>query len=289
MTQAAQTTDRIMRFLETPNGQRIAIAVFSVFATLVLVAFPGGYAAFAIGLPYMFFVPGFAVVRMFFWKGTSMEAKFVLSLGLSILVVIFLGLILVLTPIGLDSNTTRGSLILFALGAVALEMVLSRTDRFGGKEAPERTVREAKIEPLKLDKVVAAMLGTALAVSAVSLGLIITADYPSTTFIAITDTDGMAFTNTTFAQGSNITVMVEMKNGEDGPRDFSLAAHAWNTTLFGVQYFSDTLEEGEKWFVNVTFELNDPGVWRLDFDLYILEDGGTEYLYGSPHLWILVE
>ncbi|MBU1914108.1 MAG: DUF1616 domain-containing protein, partial [Candidatus Thermoplasmatota archaeon] len=107
--------ERALEFVRTDNGQRMTIIVFSLIATVALLAFPNTIAAYAFGIPFMFFVPGFTVVRMFFWKGTSPEAKFVLSLGLSILVVIFLGLMLVLTPIGLTSNSTRASLILFTL------------------------------------------------------------------------------------------------------------------------------------------------------------------------------
>jgi len=124
-------------FLMSHNGQRVAIAAFSIAATLVLVLLPGGPFAYAFGLPYMFFVPGFTVVRLFFWRGHSLEAKFVLSLGLSILVLIALAFVLVLTPIGLAPESAIGSLIVFTLAAVAVETTLLKADRPRKGEAKE--------------------------------------------------------------------------------------------------------------------------------------------------------
>ena len=278
-----------MAFLESHRGQRLVICAYSILTTLVLLAYPGTGAAVALGIPYLFFIPGFALVRLSFWRGTSIEAKFVLSLGLSILVVIILGLILVLTPIGLDPDTTRGSMILFTLGAVALEAFVLPAGRFDGELPPrERRVRE---EPFKIDKVVAAMLGTALAVSAVSLGLILTAEYPSTTYYAMTDESGSANIETTYDLGTNVTLLIEMHNGEDGPRAFSLYAFgANNTTSFGEQWFNDTLERGETWNVSATFDLDTEGVFRLVFMLYIQVEGEEPYLYSENpvQLWIEV-
>jgi len=273
---------RTLRFLETNNGQRASIIGYSLVATLVLLAFPGTWAALAFGIPYIFFVPGFAVVRLFFWKGTSLEARFVLSLGLSVLVAIFLGLFLVLTPIGLDSDTTRASLIVFTLAAVAAEV-------FVRQAPPSERVREPEAEPFKVDKVVAAMLGTALVVSAISLGLIVTAEYPSRTFFAMTDAEGSADINATRLVNDTLVLVVEMHNGEDGPRTFTLHAYGWNTTIYGSQWLNFTLAEGET--VNQTFEfdLNTTGIWRVDFDLYISGEGVPQYIYGNLHLWFAVE
>lgn len=284
MTEGPDALNRIVDFLETHNGQRVSIALFSVVATVVLVLFPGTGAAYAFGLPYMFFIPGFAVVRLFFWRGTSLEARFVLSLGISILVIIFLGLFLVLTPIGLDSNTSRLSLIVFALAAVAAEMLKNRN----AKDEPEQKATDEHIEPFKFDKVVAAMIGTALVVSGVCLALIITAEYPSRTYFAMTE-DGSAKINTTRVLGTNITLTIEMHNGEDGPRHFAMAAYCWNDTHWGTRWYNYTMDEGDTRFINVTFDLDLPGVWRFDFDLYIQEQGQAEYLYGNLHVWLSVE
>lgn len=287
MTEGSDALGSTLRFLETDNGQRLAIVLFSVLATAVLFLLPGTAAAFAFGLPYMFFVPGFAVVRVFFWKGTSLEARFVLSLGISVLVIIFLGLFLVLTPVGLDSDTTRMSLVVFTLVAVAGEMVKNRTP----EEEPKRTRREKApsdtIEPFKIDKVVAAMLGTALVVSGVCLALIITAEYPSRTYFAMTE-DGSAKIETTRELNSSITLTVEMHNGEDGPRYFSMAAYCWNDTHWEKTWYNRSMLEGETWSLDVTHVLDKPGVFRFDFDLYIQETGQEPYLYGNLHVWLNV-
>ncbi|UCE91174.1 MAG: DUF1616 domain-containing protein [Methanobacteriota archaeon] len=290
MADTAELTGSVVRFLDSHNGQRIAICAYSVFATIVLMAYPGTSAALVFGLPYLFFIPGFALVRLTFWKNTSMEAKFVLSMGLSILVVIFLGLFLVLTPIGLNSDTTRLSMILFSLGAVALEFFVWPADRYDEKEAEQRET-DIREEPFKLDKVVVAMLGTALVVSAISLGLIITAEYPSRTYYAMTDESGSADINTTYALGTNLTLMIEMHNGEDGARTFTLYAyHANLTAVSQEQRFNYTLASGDTVNQSVTFSLNEPGVFRLVFLLYIQEEGHDMYVYSENpvQLWIEV-
>jgi uncharacterized membrane protein len=276
--------ERALEFVRTDNGQRMTIIVFSLIATVVLLTLPNTIAAYAFGIPFMFFVPGFTVVRMFFWKGTSPEAKFVLSLGLSILVMIFLGLMLVLTPIGLTSNSTRASLILFALAAVALETFVLTG---GGGEKP-RQLPKRELEKAKPDIVVAAMLVTALAVSAISLGLIITAEYPSRTYFAITDAEGMIVENTSFTQGTNVSFLLHMKNGEDGPRNFTLVAYGLGTPAFGTQTFMKTMNKGETWNQTVTMRMTETVYFRLDFDLYIQEDAQPPTLYGNLHLWIEV-
>ncbi len=274
--------DRFLSFLETDNGQRVAICGFSIIATLALMAFEGELLAYVFGLPYMFFIPGFAVVRLFFWKDTSAEMRFVLSLGLSIIVVIILGLILVLTPIGLDPNTTRASLILFAIGAVALETFYPRKEKGPKpKEAPKPPV-----PPVKIDKVVAAMLAVALVISAISLGLVITAEYPSRTYFAMTGEDGKIVTNVSRLVNTSLVVKIEMMNGEDGPRAFTLVAYGGsNESERDTQTFIKSLEEGEIWTQTVVFLLNETGDFRVDFDLYIQNEEEPQYLYGNLHLW----
>ena len=278
--------DRVMEFLESHDGQRISIVVFSLVATLLIAAFPGGALAYLFGIPLIFFVPGFALVRLVFWKNTSPEAKFVLSLGLSVLVVIFLGLILVFT-IGLGTDSTKASLVMFAVGAVALERFWKPANKGESKNAQTETKEEAK--PEKMDMVVAAMLATALVISAISLGLIVTAEYPETTYFAMTDENGSLEINSTRTLHSSITLQLTAYNGERGDRIFSIAAHDRNFTIYPTQWFNESLKKGEKMVENITFVLDTPGTVRLDFDLYIQEVGKAPVLYDNLHIWLYVQ
>ncbi len=285
-------TSRAISFLMSHNGQRVSIAAFSVAATLVLALSPGSVAAYAFGLPLLFFVPGFAVVRLFFWKGTSLEAKFVLSLGLSILSVIALAAILVLTPIGLDSNTARGSLAVFALAAVSLETTWLRADRSKKPDPKDEVVSEPSPEGQgKPDKVVAAMIATALVISVVSLGLIVTADYPSRTSFSLTGDDGKVVTNATRQQGTSLVLVFHVRNGEDGPRSFTVNAYADNIHPEGVPVFdnksyeNDNLAKGGEWSEPVTIYFNQSVIYRINFDLYIEEPGQNPVFYGQLHMW----
>lgn len=274
---------RAVQFLATDNGQRLALISYSLATTAVLAALPGSILAYALGFPLMFFVPGYAVVRVFFWRGTSPEAKVVLSLGISILAMIALGLVLVLSPIGLSSDTTRASTVVFVLAMVALDVFLPR-----GSQLPLRKVRgpaERRSQD-RPDKVVVAMLATALVISGISLGLIATAKYPSRTYFALTGEDGKVITNTTFERGTNLTVVLHMKNGEDGPRNFTLVAYVLDKPLFGTRTYSKELERGALWNQTVSFNLTELGYYRLDFDLYIQEADEPPVLYGNLHLWI---
>jgi uncharacterized membrane protein len=276
--------ERFVNYLETQNGQRVGICLFSVVATLLLLVFPGGALAYVFGIPFMFFIPGFAVVRMFFWKGNTPEARFVLSLGISILVVVLLGLLLVLTPIGLDQNTTRASLIVFSLAAVASETFWLRADRgVPDKQAPQRTAK-----PVVLDRVVVAMLATALIVSAISLGLIVTAKYPSRTYFAVTDESGHVLVNTTLVGPTNLTLVVHIKNGEDGQRNFTLVSYKFISGSYTANNFSRTLNKNELWDQTFSFNLSSAGYQRIDFDLYIQKGPELPYHYGNLHIWLLV-
>jgi uncharacterized membrane protein len=276
-------TGKMTRFLSTDDGQRITVCAFSIVAALVLFLLPGGSLAYLFGVPFMFFVPGFVVVRMFFWEKTSLETKFVLSLGLSVLVIIILGLILVFTPIGLNSDSTRASLIVFSVGGVAVEWLMPKPK---AKKLPEEEPPVSRETPLKLDKVAVAMLATALVVSGISLGLVVTADYPSRTYFAITDDQGMTITNWTYTVGTNLTVRMEMQNGEDGPRTFICQAYAYGTDFWGTQTASKLLEKGEKWTHDVYFILAVTGHQRFDFDLYIQDGSEPPVFYANLHIWI---
>ena len=268
------------------------LSAFSIVAVLVLLAFPGSILAYVFGLPLIFFVPGYALVRLFFWKGTSVEAKFVLSIGMSILVVILLGLLLTLSPIGLKSSTTQASIIIFALGAVAIEAGWLHADRRGKGVAPK--VSEPASEPKeeasggKMDKVVVAMIATALVISAISFGLIVTAKYPSRTYFAMTDENGSADINVTQKVGGNITLVLHAKNGESGARTFTILFQNWNSTALGSWNVSQAIQKGDYWNYTAKIHLPIAGTFRLDFKLYIQEQGKAAIEYGELHLWIAV-
>lgn len=277
--------ERFVSFLETDNGQRLAVCVFSIFAVLILLAFGGTVAAIIIAIPFVFFVPGFTVVRLFFWKTTTPEAKFVLSMGLSILVVIFLAVILVFTPMELNSNSARASLVVFSIGAVALEMFVLPANRPVGKTVPQPSPPK---RPVKMDKVVAGMLATSLVVSAISLGLIVTAEYPSRTFFAMTDENGRVITETEWAVNSTLTILIQMKNGEEGARNFTLVGYILNSDKFPSYSYSRALQSGEGWNQTMAFPLNVTGNFNLLFDLYIQEDLLPPVKYGTLNLWFAV-
>ncbi len=259
------------------------VCVFSVVATLLLLVFPGGGIALAVGIPFVFFVPGFTVVRLFFWKATGPEAKIVLSMALSILVVIFLGLFLALTPIGLSSDSARASLMVFSISAVALEAFVLPVNR--GRPAPSETQAPAIPRPMKVDKVTASMLAVALVVSGISLGLIVTSEYPSRTYFAVTDENGKVFTNFSFEVNTTLTVLLHMKNGEDGVRNFTVIGYVLDTPEYPLYSYSRNLDKGEEWNQSISFELLHKGYFRLDFDLYIQDGQLPPYKYGNLHFW----
>ncbi len=275
--------ETLVRFLETDNGQRLFVCLFSVVATMLLLMFPGGAIALAVGIPFVFFIPGFTIVRLFFWKTTSSEAKFVLSMALSIVIVIFLGLFLALTPIGLSSDSTRASLMTFAIAAVALETLALPANRGSPAKATDEERRPSV--PVRTDKVVASLLAVALVVSGVSLSLIVTAEYPSRTYFAVTDENGKVFTNFTFGVNTSLTVVLHMKNGENGARNFTVVGYVLDTQEYPLYSYSKALQEGEEWNQTMTFELLVTGHFRLDFDLYIQEGQLPPYKYGNLHFW----
>jgi hypothetical protein len=198
--------------------------------------------------------------------------------------VILLGLLLVLTPIGLDSTTTRASLVVFALAAVAIETFWLNA----GRGEVKKQVPERLSKPERVDKVVVAMLATALVVSAISLGLIVTAKYPSRTYFAVTDENGRVITNTSWFEFTNLTLIVHMKNGEDGARNFTLLTTQLASGVYSSHNISRVLHKNEIWNQTVSFNLTPAGIQRLDFDLYIQKGVEPPYHYGNLHIWMSV-
>ena len=131
------------------------------------------------------------------------------------------------------------------------------------------------------------MLATALVISAIALGLIITAEYPSRTYFAMTDPDGTVIDNTSRTVGTTMDMMLHMKNGEDGVREFMMSASG-NSSGFLTTWHNKTLEKGEVWNVTISANLTSPGIYRFDFDLYIQEEGKPRYFYGNLHIWVKV-
>jgi uncharacterized protein YxeA len=130
------------------------------------------------------------------------------------------------------------------------------------------------------------MLVTAVAISVISIGLIVTADYPSRTYFAVTDDTGSADINTTRNINSTLNLTLYAKNGEDGQRTFRIVAH--NETISYLQNYTRVLEKGDIWEQEVGLDLVYFGQFRIDFDLYIQKQGSPEYFYGNLHLWIEV-
>jgi hypothetical protein len=80
-----------------------------------------------------------------------------------------------------------------------------------------------------------------------------------------------------------------MKNGESGPRNFTLVVYGMDTPAFGTQTLTKTMKKGETWNKSVSIPLTDSGYFRLDFDLYIQKSDQPPYLYGNLHLWVFIQ
>jgi hypothetical protein len=136
------------------------------------------------------------------------------------------------------------------------------------------------------------MLATALVVSTISFGLIVTAEYPSRTYFALTDEEGKIISNASWLVNTNLTLLLHMKNGESSPRNFTMLAYGvskgWVNTSYATQTYGRVLQKGQVWNQSVSFNLTNEGLSRFDFDLYIQKGPEPPYLYGNLHLWCRV-
>jgi uncharacterized membrane protein/LysM repeat protein len=245
----------------------------------------------ALGLPFVLFFPGYALVAALYPRKDDLEAieRIALSLGLSIAVVPLIGLALNYSPWGIRLNPILAFVTLFIVLAAAAALYRRQT------VLPEEAFAIAIDVPLpKWSQLrpVDAALGLLVAASLAGLGV---AGY----FVATTRGSSEQFTEfyvlgpggkaegypRTITLGDSFTVILGVVNHEGSEQTYQVKA-----TIDGepAKVFDRLrLDDGQEWERKVTLAPCRAGAHqKVEFLLYT-DDGGA--FYRSLHLWLDVE
>lgn len=314
-----------MRVQTTTPYDLIATGALASLTTLVVLADPWGPLRVALGLPFVLFLPGYALVAALFPerhrtysvdKGEDREEteeveegidtleRVALSLGLSIAVVPLIGLGLNYTPWGIRLIPILVSLTVFVLAASGV--AYARRQRLPDDE---RFRIAFEIEPpawseySTLDKVLTVALAVSIVFAAGALVYVLTTPRVGERFTEfyILGPDGKATGYpTNLTAGEQGRLIVGITNQEHAPVRYDARMIAQEGTFVNASgnrtfqvdanrtlaTWAPSLEHNETWEENVTVSLQDPGQYRLLFHLDM--PNATEQPYRRLHLWINV-
>ena len=93
------------------------ISLLTLLLIVVIVFFPSNVMRIILGIPFVLFFPGYTLIAALFPRKDSMEnvQRLALSFGMSIAVVLLIGLILNYTPWGITLESVLGSTAAFII------------------------------------------------------------------------------------------------------------------------------------------------------------------------------
>lgn len=297
---------------ERPYDLVACIVMALVLIALVLFA-PDSLARQVLGLAFVLFLPGYAATAALFPENEQIDGieRVALSFGLSIAIVPLIGLALNFTPWGIRLDPILASVSAFIIGvslaAWYRRMRLPEDERFA-------IVVNLEVDfagmPL-VDKVLTIGIVVMLVASVVVLAWAVTTPRVGERFtqLAILGPGGMATDyprNLTVGQDArvlltiksfehrtqNYTIAIVLTEEADNTSSVasysidwtathSLAPHqaiAQNFTLDHLQFYNQTFD----------FDVTAPGVWKLQFMLYLEGQPITQDTYREVHLWLNV-
>ncbi len=275
-----------MRFLD----DLIAILAATVILLGVIVGFPDSPVRVVLGLPFVLFFPGYALIAALYPRRDDLDGieRLALSLGLSLAVVPLVGLALNYTPWGIRLTPILVGLTLF-IAACSLAAIRARTRLPAAERFP------ADVRPV---------LGTlrrlpwpAMAASAAVMAILLVVGF-RTGFLGKSRV-GEAFTEFYVlgpagkAQGYPRRVFV----GEKGTVILGVINQEGQTAAYTVRIRAGSevlrtlgpigLQAGQKWEERVDFALQRPGK-RVKVEFLLYMKGGDPPPYRRLHLWVEV-
>ena len=294
-----------LAFRERP-WDLVVVLAFGV-ALLPSIALTGAVRV-ALGLAFVLFLPGYALVAALFPKDGEIDwiERIALSFGLSIAVVPLLGLLLNYTPWGIRLEPIVGTVFLFTLGMCGLAY------RRRMEVPPEkRLALSIDLAPPKwkeytlVDKALTIALVASIVLAAGTLAYVVATprpgdrftefyvldangtveDYPSrlnvsenaTVILGVVDHE---FTAVSYTVEARLVTVQLRYNATTGQNDTVEIANATLATI------PMGLEDGKSWESPYTFAIAAPGTYKLRFLLY--EGAPQPTPYRGLHLWITV-
>jgi len=241
----------------------------------VLVLPEGNIIRIILGIFFLLFCPGYALVSLLWPKKNDMSdlERVALSFGLSIAIVIIVGLGLNYTTWGLSLNPILFTLFGFVVVASSLSLYRRMKVPEGERFFLRFDIRLPKGELTKLDKVLTLLIIVSLIIAGSVL-----------TYVVITPKEGERFTEfyvldqnrTTedypknLSVGENGTVIIGVANHEGGRVNYSITINLLNETEYkndSWEFWLD-LNNGEKGEINFNFSIASNGTYKLEFLLF---------------------
>jgi uncharacterized membrane protein len=294
-------------FKEKPYDLLAVIVLGSVLVVLAGLA-QSGPLRVAFGLLFILFLPGYALIAALFPKDGDLDwiERIALSFGLSIAVVPLIGLLLNYTPWGIRLEPIIASLMLFTVSmclvAYYRRRILDVEDRLSF--SVDVTAPNWK-EYGMLDKVLTIGLVVSVIIAVGTLVYVLTVprvgerftefyildeggmaeDYPSKLNVSENATVLIGVTNREF-ETVNYTVDVRLVTVEFVYNETSGRNDTVELGSAALESFSVVLENKQTWEEPFTFNVTQPGDYKLYFLLYEGPVDGEPYR--SLHLWITV-
>jgi uncharacterized membrane protein len=269
----------------------LLVIVIVSLVSVPLAIFGGGPVSLALGLIFALFFPGYTLLAALFPKRGDLDGvqRLALSFGLSIAVVILMGLILNFTPWGISLYPVLVSLLAFII--VTAGVAWYRRRRLPQKERFEFRFRPWLSQLLTAknrgDKVLLVLLVVAI-IGAIGT-LIYVAHMPETgqrfTEFYILGPEGKAENYPgTLALGEEAKVTIGIVNHEKEMTDYTIRITIDGEKVREVGPI--TLADEEKWEQVVSFTPTKVGENQLvEFRLY---KGSNPNVYHAPRFWISV-
>lgn len=296
-----------IEFQEKPYDL-LAVVVFSLLLIIAVAISGEGPVRITLGLIFILFLPGYALIAALFPSGESIDwiERLALSFGLSIAVTPLIGLVLNYTPWGirLEPIVASITLFIFAMCGVAYlrRMKLSVDERLS--LSVNLGVPEWK-EYSWLDK--ALTVGLVIAIIASLSVMVYAFTVPKTgekfTEFYILDVNGTAGDYPTELRiGENGNLIIGIVNHEHTTVSYMMVVELVkvnfvmnNTTGMEepvelsrtpIGYDNMTLNHDETWENPFVFSIGEAGDFKVEFLLY--KDGDQSEKYRSLHLWVEV-
>lgn len=264
----------------------LVVNVLGVLLVIAIVIFPESFVRTVIGLPFVLFFPGYALICALFPKKKDLDEieRVALSIGLSIAVVPLIGLVLNYTPFGIRLYPILVSMFFFTFLLSLATTYTRKSVSIGDRFAPSFSVpRLGKLS--RADKVLSVGLITGLVVSG---GLIANfANTPKerfTEFYVLGPGGKVEGYPTNLTLGESGTVILGVVNHEYEKVSYRVAIKLDNETIGTIDDIR--LVHEQKWEQNVTFTPNMVGE-KLKLEFLLYANGGTEP-YRKLHIWIIV-
>jgi uncharacterized membrane protein len=254
----------------------IMIIILSLFTIIVVFSLPeGNILRILMGIPFLIFYPGYALVSLLWPRMSDMEnlERIGLSFGLSIIIIIMLGLILNYTPAGLDLSSIAFSSFGFIILAVLLawfrRMRIPEENRYYARIAMD----VPKGELSKTDKIVTVLIIISLITAGAALGYVILSPKEGERFTEfyILDKNGTTEDYPKDLQvGENGTIIVGIENHEGSSMNYSITINLINRTDVTNEtwnFYAD-INDNEKLEFDFNFSIVSSDTYRLEFILY---------------------